>query len=67
MKQYFIFLLLLMTGALTFAQTELTTSEAKSLYKNISKNRQSVHDPSVVYEPTSKRYYIFGSHLAQAL
>ena len=66
MKQHFIFLLLLMTGASTLAQTELTTSEAKSLYKNISKNRQSVHDPSVVYEPTSKRYYIFGSHRAQA-
>ena len=26
----------------------------------------SVHDPSVVYDPDSKRYYIFGSHRANA-
>ena len=41
---------------------ELTTQEAKSLYKNISMRRVSVHDPSIVYEEASKRYYIFGSH-----
>ena len=29
-------------------------------------NRASVHDPSVVWEPTSKMYYIFGSHRASA-
>ena len=28
----------------------------------ISLTRVSVHDPSVVYEPTSKLYYIFGTH-----
>lgn len=28
--------------------------------------RVSVHDPSVVWEPTSKTYYIFGSHRAAA-
>ena len=66
MKRLLTILLLLMTGASTFAQTELTTSEAKSLYKETSKNQQSVHDPSVVYDPTSGRYYIFGSHRAQA-
>ena len=66
MKQLYIFLLALITSVSASAQTELTTSEAKSLYKTVSKKRQSVHDPSVVYEPTSKRYYIFGSHRAQA-
>lgn len=66
MKQFYILLVALMTGVSAGAQTELTTTEAKSLYKNVSKKRQSVHDPSVVYEPTSKRYYIFGSHRAQA-
>jgi len=25
-------------------------------------NRVSVHDPSVVWDPESKTYYIFGSH-----
>lgn len=66
MKQFYILLVALMTGISAGAQTELTTAEAKSLYKNVSKRRQSVHDPSVVYESTSKRYYIFGSHRAQA-
>ena len=28
--------------------------------------RVSVHDPSVVWEPTTKTYYIFGSHRAAA-
>ena len=28
--------------------------------------RVSVHDPSVVWQPTAKRYYIFGSHRATA-
>lgn len=48
------------------AQTEVTTQEAASLYRNTSKKRTSVHDPSVVYEPSSQRYYIFGSHKAGA-
>ncbi len=49
------------------AQTQLTTSQAKSLYKNdTSKKYVSVHDPSVVYDASSKRYYIFGSHRASA-
>ena len=28
--------------------------------------RVSVHDPSIVWEPTSSTYYIFGSHRAVA-
>ena len=28
--------------------------------------RVSVHDPSVVWEPTSQTYYVFGSHQAWA-
>lgn len=31
-----------------------------------SLNRVSVHDPSIVWEPTSQTYYIFGSHRAFA-
>ncbi len=48
------------------AQTELTTTQLNSLYKATSKKVVSVHDPSVVWEPASKRYYIFGSHRACA-
>ena len=46
--------------------TELTTSEAKSLYRNITMRHVSVHDPSVVYDETAKRNYVFGSHKAGA-
>lgn len=66
MKHFYILALALLTGISAGAQTEVTSSEAKSLYKDVTKKRQSVHDPSVVYEPNSKRYYIFGSHRAQA-
>lgn len=45
---------------------ELTLTEAKTLYKNTSKKRVSVHDPSVVWDQTTSRYYIFGSHRACA-
>ena len=45
---------------------EMTSTQAKSLYTNTSKQRVSVHDPSVVWEPSTKRYYIFGSHRACA-
>ena len=48
------------------AQTEITSTAAKNLYKTTSNRRVTVHDPSVVWEPSSKRYYIFGSHKAGA-
>jgi arabinan endo-1,5-alpha-L-arabinosidase len=54
------------TAVMAQEETEITTTQAKSMYKNTSKKRISVHDPSVVYEPESKRYYIFGSHKSGA-
>ena len=64
----FVAVLLCSLAALpSYAQTtELTTSEAKSLYRNITMRHVSVHDPSVVYDETAKRYYVFGSHKAGA-
>ena len=50
----------------SFAQNELTTTEAAKLYKTVSKKTVSIHDPSVVYDENTKRYYIFGSHKAGA-
>ena len=47
----------------TMAQeNELTTTQAKNYYAATSKKHMTVHDPSVVWEPATKRYYIFGSH-----
>ena len=63
--KHLLLLILAMTATLpTMAQDEIevTTDEAKSLYGNTSKRYVSVHDPSVVYEPSTQRYYIFGSH-----
>lgn len=48
------------------AQTELTTSDLTSLYKTQSRKWTSIHDPSVVWDPASQYFYIFGSHYAGA-
>ncbi|MCR5270039.1 MAG: family 43 glycosylhydrolase [Prevotella sp.] len=66
MRRIFTLLTMGLLALNSTAQTELTQTEAKTLYKATSKNYISVHDPSVVWEPKSKRYYIFGSHRAQA-
>lgn len=46
--------------------TEITYAEALNYYKSHSKRRVTCHDPSVVWDHTRQRYYIFGSHLAEA-
>lgn len=50
----------------TAQTTEITTSDAEKMYSTISMRRTSVHDPSVIYEESSRQYYIFGSHMAVA-
>ncbi len=59
-----LFLVLMPLIALQAQQTELTSAEAKALYKSVNKKRVSVHDPSVVFDTISAthRYYIIGSH-----
>lgn len=61
-------LVLAVMALTTFAEeyTELTMGQALNYYKHTSKQRISCHDPSVAWEPETERYYIFGSHLAQA-
>lgn len=66
MKRFYTFFIALLSVVIANAQEELTTAQARSLYKTVNKKRVSVHDPSIVYEPNKKRYYIFGSHRAQA-
>lgn len=44
----------------------VTTEEAQAMYDDISMQRASVHDPSIVYDEASGYYYIFGSHIATA-
>ena len=61
-------LAMMMATLTTTAQelVEMTTTQAKSYYKNVSRKRVTCHDPSVVWNPTTEKFYIFGSHLAQA-
>ena len=66
MKKILLFMLAMLPVLGAGAQEELTTAQAKQLIKTTSKRYITVHDPSVVWEPSSKRYYIFGSHKAGA-
>ncbi len=43
-----------------------TIQDPAEHYKKVSRNRVSVHDPSIIKDPKTGRYYIFGSHLAWA-
>lgn len=71
MKKSIFFIMLyavamMMTVHDAFAQeSEMITLRAKDingLYKTKNKNYVSVHDPSVVYDPNSKYFYIYGTH-----
>ena len=59
-------LLLTLTAAISCvavqAQTSLTTSDVKSLYKTQARQWTSIHDPSVVWDASSQTFYIYGSH-----
>lgn len=60
-------LLLLCLVALTsMAQTKVSTTTLKNMYNTVKYGETSVHDPSVVYNPSDKKFYIFGSHLGAA-
>ena len=65
-KQLIALLLLLAPALSVSAQSELTTNEAKQMIQNKSKKRVSVHDPSIIWEPKTQRYYIVGSHKSGA-
>lgn len=45
---------------------EITSAQASGYYKSHTKKWVTCHDPSVVWDHATQRYYIFGSHLAQA-
>ena len=66
MKRFYVLIVAMLTFVTASAQTGMTTTESKTLYRATSKKRVSIHDPSVVFNPTSNRYYIFGSHKAGA-
>lgn len=62
MKKVLLTLALVMFCLFVQAQTAMTTSEIKSLYKTQKRSWVSIHDPSVVWDQSSNYFYIYGSH-----
>ncbi|MBR2102354.1 MAG: family 43 glycosylhydrolase [Prevotella sp.] len=58
--------LLLAPWSLADDRQQMTRAKALSMIGNATMRRVSVHDPSVVWEPQSQKYYVFGSHRAAA-
>ncbi len=73
-KPLLTFLAMLLFSVAVFAQsdvaekTQLSTTDLTSTYayKSESRNWASIHDPSVVWDPATQYYYIYGSHYAGA-
>lgn len=61
-------LLLLLCFVLSHAQTKLESTDLTSTYKYATTaiGGFSIHDPSVVWDPTTKYFYVYGSHYAGA-
>lgn len=56
----------ILTGSLAIAPDEAIAFTEDGLAENTDFGRVSVHDPSIVKDPETGTYYIFGSHLAFA-
>lgn len=52
-------------AASTNASTQLTKAALANAYKNVTKTRRSVHDPSIIKKSDSE-YYVYGSHMGTA-
>lgn len=49
-------------GLTAGAQTQITAEELNALNRTVSDSWVSIHDPSVVFDKTTKTFYIVGSH-----
>lgn len=54
--------LLWLVATLVQAQTKLTATQVKAMFASKSYGWASIHDPSIVYNPSDSKYYIIGSH-----
>ena len=57
---------MLLLPAAIHAQTKLTSTQLQNMQKPKTYSNVSVHDPSVVYNPSDANYYIVGSHIGVA-
>jgi len=65
-KIFFSLLAILFSVNILNAQIELSTTDLTSLYKTSARSGVSIHDPSVVWDPNTQYFYIYGSHYAGA-
>jgi len=65
MNRKLVFLIFVLLPLISKGSQEITLSDAKKMYKVGAMNRVSVHDPSIVWEPESETYYLFGTHRGQ--
>ena len=65
LKSLFSLSMLLLPAAI-HAQTKLTSTQLQNMQKPKTYSNVSVHDPSVVYNPSDANYYIVGSHIGVA-
>lgn len=68
MKRTLALLISLFFVVSSYSQVELTTTELTGKYKSTTKTitPYGIHDPSVVWDPNTKYFYVFGSHYAGA-
>lgn len=64
MKKLLLTILTTVSACMAIAQTAMTVNELNGLYKKESRGGKSIHDPSVVWDPTTQYFYIYGSHYA---
>lgn len=64
MKQCMLLAVALLAASTVSAQ-KMTKKMAQTYYSSYTLPRVSVHDPSIVWEPSSRTWYLFGTHRGQ--
>lgn len=62
MKKTLLTLILLLSLCTAYGQTQLSTAELATLFQLQERKWVSLHDPSVVWNPSDQHFYIYGSH-----
>ena len=63
MKRTFLAILMLMPTVLQAQTKQVSEADIQTLNSSTTIGTVSIHDPSIVYSPTNKTYYVWGSHL----
>lgn len=68
MRQFCLTIILLLLSLTVNAQVELQTSDLTGTYKYTVRNVKGygIHDPSVIWDPATQYFYVYGSHYSGA-